>query len=134
MSILWNTLEGGIPKSFWNVSSLLLFVMSNNSFINELPMTFYHLSGVVRYSLEGIDLHMNQINDTLLDFSKHYKKNWIYRQICIRREIQYYLWIITYGAISVDKCNITYGLFTYKSVLVGKFNVTNRLLPTGLYL
>ena len=69
LSIRSNTLEGGIPKLFGNGCSLLSFDMSNNNFSDELPMIIYHLSGCARYSLEVLDLNMNQINGTLPDFS-----------------------------------------------------------------
>ncbi|KAL2967129.1 hypothetical protein AAZX31_16G158200 [Glycine max] len=69
LSIGSNSLEGGIPKSFGNACALRSLDMSNNSLSEEFPMIIHHLSGCARYSLEKLDLGMNQINGTLPDLS-----------------------------------------------------------------
>ncbi|XP_028207653.1 brassinosteroid LRR receptor kinase BRL2-like isoform X2 [Glycine soja] len=69
LSIRSNILEGGIPKSFGNACALRSLGMSNNSLSEEFPMIIHHLSGCARYSLELLDLSMNQINGTLPDLS-----------------------------------------------------------------
>ncbi|KAL2967131.1 hypothetical protein AAZX31_16G158400 [Glycine max] len=43
--------------------------MSYNNLSEEFPMIIHHLSGCARYSLEQLDLSMNQINGTLPDLS-----------------------------------------------------------------
>ncbi|RZB61543.1 receptor-like protein EIX2 [Glycine soja] len=69
LSIGSNSLEGGIPKSFGDACALRSLDMSNNSLSEEFPMIIHHLSGCARYSLEQLDLSMNQINGTLPDLS-----------------------------------------------------------------
>ncbi|KAG5100285.1 hypothetical protein AAZX31_16G160800 [Glycine max] len=69
LSITSNILEGGIPKSFGNACALRSLDMSYNSLSEEFPMIIHHLSGCARYSLEQLDLSMNQINGTLPDLS-----------------------------------------------------------------
>ncbi|KAL2967139.1 hypothetical protein AAZX31_16G159000 [Glycine max] len=69
LSIGSNSLEGGIPKSFGDACALRSLDMSYNSLSEEFPMIIHHLSGCARYSLEGLDLGMNQINGTLPDLS-----------------------------------------------------------------
>ncbi|RZB61549.1 Receptor-like protein EIX2 [Glycine soja] len=69
LSIGSNSLKGGIPKSFGDACALRSLDMSNNSLSEEFPMIIHHLSGCARYSLEGLDLRMNQINGTLPDLS-----------------------------------------------------------------
>eukprot|EP00256_Glycine_max_P067445 XP_025982040.1 receptor-like protein EIX2 isoform X2 [Glycine max] len=69
LSIGSNSLEGGIPKSFGDACALCSLDMSNNSLSEEFPMIIHHLSGCARYSLERLDLGMNQINGTLPDLS-----------------------------------------------------------------
>ncbi|XP_027924073.1 receptor-like protein EIX1 [Vigna unguiculata] len=64
-----NKFEGGIPKSFGNACALRSLDMSNNSLSEEFPKIIHHLSGCARYSLEELNLNMNQINGTLPDFS-----------------------------------------------------------------
>jgi len=61
--------SGGIPKSFGNACALRSLDMSRNSLSEEFPRIIHHLSGCARYSLEKLDLNMNQINGTLPDFS-----------------------------------------------------------------
>ncbi|ESW24133.1 hypothetical protein PHAVU_004G105600 [Phaseolus vulgaris] len=68
LSIRSNRLEGGIAKLFGNACSLLSLDMFNNSFTNELPKVISHLS-CARYSLEELNLGVNQINGILPDFS-----------------------------------------------------------------
>ena len=67
-SIRSNRLEGGIAKLFGNACSFPSLDMFNNSFTYELPKVISHLS-CARYSLEELNLGMNQINGTLPDFS-----------------------------------------------------------------
>ncbi|KAL2967136.1 hypothetical protein AAZX31_16G158800 [Glycine max] len=69
LSIGSNSLEGGIHKSFGDACALRSLDMSNNSLSEEFLMIIHHLSGCARYSLEGLDLGMNQINGTLPDLS-----------------------------------------------------------------
>ncbi|WVZ15586.1 hypothetical protein V8G54_013152, partial [Vigna mungo] len=69
LSIRSNSLEGGIPKSFGNACALRLLDMFNNSLSEEFPLIVHHLSGCAKYSLENLDLGMNQINGTLPDLS-----------------------------------------------------------------
>ncbi|RZB61527.1 Receptor-like protein EIX2 isoform B [Glycine soja] len=69
LSIGSNSLEGGIPKSFGDACALRSLDMYNNSLSEEFPMIIHHLSGCARYSLEQLDLSMNQINGTLPDLS-----------------------------------------------------------------
>ncbi|KAK7315136.1 hypothetical protein VNO77_33668 [Canavalia gladiata] len=69
LSIQSNTLEGGIPKSFGNSCALRSLDMYNNSLSEGLPMIIHHLSGCARYSLEELDLSINQINGTLPNLS-----------------------------------------------------------------
>ncbi|WVZ15120.1 hypothetical protein V8G54_012686 [Vigna mungo] len=69
LSIRSNSLEGGIPKSFGNACALRLLDMFNNSLSEEFPLIVHHLSGCARYSLENLNLGMNQINGTLPDLS-----------------------------------------------------------------
>ena len=65
-----NSLEGGIPKSFWmNSCKLKSLYLSNNSFSGELQVLIHHLSRCARYSLQELDLNSNQINGTLPDLS-----------------------------------------------------------------
>ncbi|KAL2334808.1 hypothetical protein Fmac_016021 [Flemingia macrophylla] len=69
LSITSNSLEGGVPKSFGNACALRSLDMSNNSLSEEFSMLVHHLSGCSRYSLEYLDLSMNQINGTLPELS-----------------------------------------------------------------
>ncbi|XP_047155180.1 receptor-like protein EIX2 [Vigna umbellata] len=69
LSMSSNSLQGGIPKSFRDACSLQSFTISDNSLSVELPMIISHLSGCARYSLQVLNLHGNQINGTLPDFS-----------------------------------------------------------------
>jgi len=69
-SISSNFLEGGIPKSFGNSAcALRILDMMNNSLSDEFSMIIHHLSGCATYSLETLDLSMNEINGTLPDLS-----------------------------------------------------------------
>ncbi|KAK7380393.1 hypothetical protein VNO78_32903 [Psophocarpus tetragonolobus] len=67
LSIQSNTLEGG-HVSFKNACALRSLDLSNNSLNEDFPMIIHHLS-CARYSLETLDLSMNQINGTLPDLS-----------------------------------------------------------------
>ncbi|KAG5100266.1 hypothetical protein JHK82_045318 [Glycine max] len=69
LSIQSNSLEGGIPKSFGNSCALRSLDMSGNNLNKELSVIIHQLSGCARYSLEKLDLGMNQINGTLPDRS-----------------------------------------------------------------
>jgi len=70
LSIMSNSLEGVIPKSFWmNACKLKSLDMSNNKFSGELQVIIHQLSKCARYSLQQLDLSINQINGTLLDLS-----------------------------------------------------------------
>ena len=65
-----NSLEGGIPESFWvNACKLKSLYLFNNSFSGELQVIINHLSRCGRYSLQEIDLSSNQINGTLSNLS-----------------------------------------------------------------
>ncbi|KEH25999.1 receptor-like protein [Medicago truncatula] len=69
-SIERNSLEGGIPKSFWmNACKLKSLDLSNNGFSGELQVIIHHLSRCARYSLQQLNLRFNQINGTLPDLS-----------------------------------------------------------------
>ncbi|RDX73282.1 LRR receptor-like serine/threonine-protein kinase FLS2, partial [Mucuna pruriens] len=69
LSIQSNNIKGGIPKSFGEACALRYLDMSNNSLSEEFSMIIHHLSGCARYSLEQLDLGMNQIYGTLPDLS-----------------------------------------------------------------
>ncbi|XP_024641600.2 receptor-like protein EIX2 [Medicago truncatula] len=70
LSIASNSLERGIPKSFWmNACKLKSLDLSYNSFNGELQVLIHHISGCARYSLQQLDLSSNQINGTLPDLS-----------------------------------------------------------------
>ena len=70
LSIRSNSLEGGIPKSFWmNACELKSLELSDNSFNGELQVIIHHLSRCARYSLQQLDLSINRINGTLPDLS-----------------------------------------------------------------
>ena len=70
LSITSNSLEGGIPKSFWmNACKLKSLVLFNNSFSGELQVIIHQLSKCSTYSLQQLDLRSNQINGTLPDLS-----------------------------------------------------------------
>jgi len=65
-----NSLEGGIPKSFWmNACKLKSLDLYNNSFSGELQVIVHHLSRCARYSLQELYLGYNEINGTLPDLS-----------------------------------------------------------------
>jgi hypothetical protein len=65
-----NSLEGGIPKSFWiNACKLKSLLLYNNNFNDELPLIIHHLSRCARYSVKQLDLSYNQFNGTLADLS-----------------------------------------------------------------
>ncbi|KAK2420722.1 receptor protein EIX2 [Trifolium repens] len=65
-----NSLEGGIPKSFWiNACKLKSLILYNNRFNDELQVIIHHLSRCARYSLQELDLSYNQFNGTLPDLS-----------------------------------------------------------------
>ncbi|CAJ1952950.1 unnamed protein product [Sphenostylis stenocarpa] len=69
LSISSNSLEGGVPKSFGNACALRSLEMSNNRFSGEFRTIIHHLSGCARYSLEVLNLGMNQIKGTLPNLS-----------------------------------------------------------------
>jgi len=70
LSIASNSLEGGIPKSFWmNACKLKSLDLSNNRFSGDLQVIVHHLSRCARYSLQQLNLGFNQINGTLPDLS-----------------------------------------------------------------
>ncbi|KEH25977.1 receptor-like protein EIX2 [Medicago truncatula] len=65
-----NSLEGGIPKSFWmNACKLKSLTLSKNRFSGELQVIIDHLPKCARYSLRELDLSFNQINGTQPDLS-----------------------------------------------------------------
>jgi Leucine-rich repeat (LRR) protein len=65
-----NSLEGGIPKSFWmNACKLKSLQLYNNRFNDELQVIIHHLSRCSRYSLQELHLSSNQFNGTLPDLS-----------------------------------------------------------------
>ncbi|XP_027359203.1 receptor-like protein EIX1 [Abrus precatorius] len=57
--------ESGAPNSLQNAGTLQSLHLSNNSLSEELPTIIHHLSRYARYSLQELDLSMNQINGTL---------------------------------------------------------------------
>ncbi|XP_022632101.1 LRR receptor-like serine/threonine-protein kinase GSO2 [Vigna radiata var. radiata] len=65
LSVMFNSLEGGVPKSFGSTCTLELLDLSDNKLSEELTVIFNHLSGCSRYSLQQLDLSMNQISGTL---------------------------------------------------------------------
>ncbi|KAK7270918.1 hypothetical protein RJT34_26435 [Clitoria ternatea] len=69
LSIESNSLEGGVPKSFGSVCSLHSLHLSNNSLSEEFSVIIHHLSGCARFSLQDLDLSINQIKGTLPDLS-----------------------------------------------------------------
>ncbi|XP_052723841.1 receptor-like protein EIX1 [Vigna angularis] len=69
LSLESNSLEGGVPKSLGSTCTLRSLHLSNNSFNEELPLIMQNLSGCARFSLQELELRMNQIKGTLPDFS-----------------------------------------------------------------
>ncbi|XP_022632099.1 receptor-like protein 12 [Vigna radiata var. radiata] len=69
LSVRFNSLEGGVPKSFGSTCTLELLDLSDNKLSEDLTVIFNHLSGCSRYSLEEIYLGQNKVNGTLPDFS-----------------------------------------------------------------
>ncbi|KAG8660585.1 hypothetical protein MANES_02G176700v8 [Manihot esculenta] len=64
------TLEGGIPKSFGNMSQLRgLYLMRNNLKV-QLPELIKNLSGRAEKSLEALNLFGNEITGTLPDLTR----------------------------------------------------------------
>ncbi|KAK2420724.1 receptor protein EIX2 [Trifolium repens] len=73
LDIRSNSLEGGIPKSFWiNACKLKSLQLYKNSFNDELQVIIRHLSRCARYSLQELYLGSNQFNGTLPDLSIFY--------------------------------------------------------------
>jgi len=60
-----NQLKDGVPKLLHNATILHTLDLSNNSLSEKLPTIIHHLSGYVGYSLQHLDLSMNQISGTL---------------------------------------------------------------------
>ncbi|KAG2384693.1 uncharacterized protein HKW66_Vig0117850 [Vigna angularis] len=65
LSVSFNSLEGGVPKSFGSICTLELLDLTLNKLSEDLTVIFNHLSGCSRYSLQHLDLSMNQISGTL---------------------------------------------------------------------
>ncbi|XP_017408418.1 receptor-like protein 46 [Vigna angularis] len=63
-----NSLEGGVPKSFWSSCTLKLLDLSFNKLSEDLTVIFNHLSGCSRYSLRELYLGQNKFNGTVPDF------------------------------------------------------------------
>ncbi|WVZ14845.1 hypothetical protein V8G54_012411 [Vigna mungo] len=67
--INFNSLEGGVPKSFGNTCTLELLDFSDNKLSEDLTVIFNHLSGCSRYSLQELSLAYNQIRGSIPDLS-----------------------------------------------------------------
>ena len=65
LSIGSNSIEGGVPKSIGSVCTLKSLDMSDNKLSEDLRVIFNHLSICSRYSLQHLDLSINQISGTL---------------------------------------------------------------------
>ncbi|WVZ14847.1 hypothetical protein V8G54_012413 [Vigna mungo] len=65
----YNSLEGGVPKSFGSTCTLELLDLSYNKLNEDLTVIFNHLFGCSRYSLRELHLRQNKFNGTLSDFS-----------------------------------------------------------------
>ncbi|XP_073036558.1 receptor-like protein EIX2 [Primulina eburnea] len=65
-----NNLEGGIPKFFGNMSSLIHLDLSRNSFMMPLSEIMINFSGSVEKNLKYLDLSDTMITGSLPDFSK----------------------------------------------------------------
>ncbi|XP_057441601.1 receptor-like protein EIX2 [Lotus japonicus] len=65
-----NSLQGGIPKSFGNICSLVSLHMSNNKLSEELSGIIHNLScGCAKHSLQELRFDGNQITGTVSDMS-----------------------------------------------------------------
>jgi len=60
-----NRLRDGVPKSLHNGTVFRFLDLSNNSLSEKLPTIIHHLFRYARYSLQHLDLSMNQIIGTL---------------------------------------------------------------------
>ncbi|XP_052723843.1 receptor-like protein EIX1 [Vigna angularis] len=69
LSVGFNSLEGGVPKSFGSTCTLELLDFSSNKLSEDLTVIFNHLSGCSRYSLRELYFRQNKFNGTLPDFS-----------------------------------------------------------------
>ncbi|KAJ1383715.1 Leucine-rich repeat [Sesbania bispinosa] len=65
-----NTLEGGIPRSFGNICTLVSLDMSHNRLSEDLSVIIHNLSaGCAKYSLQELRLASNRITGTIPDMS-----------------------------------------------------------------
>ncbi|KAJ1432194.1 Leucine-rich repeat [Sesbania bispinosa] len=65
-----NTLEGGIPRSFGNICTLVSLDLSHNRLSEDLSVIIHNLSaGCAKYSLQELRLASNQITGTIPDMS-----------------------------------------------------------------
>ncbi|XP_022632817.1 probable inactive leucine-rich repeat receptor kinase XIAO, partial [Vigna radiata var. radiata] len=69
LCIRYNSLEGGVPKSFGNTCTLELLDLSFNKLSEDLTVIFNHLSGCSKYSLQDLSLTFNQIIGSIPDLS-----------------------------------------------------------------
>ncbi|ESW24102.1 hypothetical protein PHAVU_004G103000 [Phaseolus vulgaris] len=65
LDVSGNQLKDGVPKSLHNATILRILDLSNNSLSENLPTIIHHIFRYARYSLQHLDLSMNQISDTV---------------------------------------------------------------------
>ncbi|QCD94710.1 LRR receptor-like serine/threonine-protein kinase FLS2 [Vigna unguiculata] len=65
LSLVSNSLEGGVPKSFGSICTLHSLDLSFNKLSEDLTIIFNHLSGCSKYSLQHLALRDNQISGNL---------------------------------------------------------------------